>query len=156
MRYIWKQKNGVIAIDCELRNKKPFFKCIYHALVSSGLSKLDALRKIIDCGVNNRDSYDVFVEIIIETDPLYFIDFLKKYYRYATISSHHMRKLLQQVIDTPIPSMLTVFIDILDQYSMDNICDFEMFKFVLLRIKSLVLGDDNLSQRFHALELRSK
>lgn len=140
--------------DCELHNKLLFYKCIYNGLVKTELSKRDALTKIANYCATNKKCYTVIVEIIIETDPLYFVDMLNKYYRLATVSHPHMLKLLQHVMDNPAPSLLTVFIDMLDIYSSTDICDIGTLKLLLSKCKQLVLGDIMLSKRLNDIVLR--
>lgn len=140
--------------DCDLCEKLAFYKCIYHGLVMTGLSKRDALTKIDDYCCKKRASYDILLEIIIETDPLYFIDMLNKFYRYGTISSHHMLKLCQYACDNPAPYMLRVFIDILDTYSMSDVCDVGTFRILLLRAENLAAGDINLSNKLNNIASR--
>lgn len=143
--------------DCEQYGNFVFYKYIYNGLILTGLSKRDALSQVVDCCRKSRSSYDVVLEIIVESDPLCFIDILKQYYRHATVNHYHMYKLLQQVTITPVPALLTVFVDILDNAikpSMYDICDVESFKFILLGAKGLVEGDVVLSSRLSDIASR--
>lgn len=142
--------------DCEQRERILFFKYIYNGLVMTGISKRDALNKIADCCCKTKLSYSIILEIIVETDPLYFIDMLKIYYRYGTISTHNMVKLLQQVIDNPAPSLLTVFVEMLYKYSISDICDAATLKLLLSKAKYLTAGNNNMSERLNDIVLHNK
>lgn len=139
--------------DCKKCDKMHFLKFIYEGLVKTEMSKRDALTKIIDYCGNNIKSYNVILEIIIETDPLYFVDMLNKYFRLVTISRHHMLKLLHQVMDNPAPSLFAVFIDMLDKYSMSDV-DIGTFKLLLSKAKQLAREDIPMSKRLNEIALR--
>lgn len=137
--------------DCEKRENIPFLKFVFNGLVMTGLSKRDALTMVANKCSKTRDFYDVILEILIETDALYFIDKLKEYYLHGTISMDSMYKLLQQVIDNPDASLLTLFVDIIDKYSIYGVFDEETSKSILPRVKNLVLGNPSLSQKFNRI-----
>lgn len=140
--------------DCEKRENIPFLKFVYKGLVLSGLSERSALTMVTDNCCKNRDCYDIFLEIIIDKDALYFIDLLEKYYLYGTVSQPSAFKLLQQVMDVPGTSLLTTFVDILDQYSMYNAFDVETFQCIIPAVKKLALGNLSLSQKLIQIEQR--
>lgn len=140
--------------DCEKREKIPFLKFVFNGLVMTGLAKRDALTMVTDYSCKSRACYDLFLEIIIETDAVHFIDMLEKYYFHGTISEQSMLKLLQQVTDTPSTSFLTLFVDILDKYSMYSGFDAETFQFIMPRAKNLVMGNLSLSQQLNHIAQR--
>lgn len=140
--------------DCEKHEQIPFLKFVFYGLVLTGLSMRGALTMVTNKCCKNRDCYDIFLEIIIETDALYFIDLLADYYLYGTISKQSAYKLLEQVVDAPENTLLTLFIDILDKYSMYNAFDVDTFKGILPTVKNLALGNLKLSQMLNHIEQR--
>lgn len=141
---------------CDQHRKLFFYKNIFDALIMSGLSKNDALSKIIDRSCKNKTAYTVIVNIIVETDPLYFIEMLRKYYKLATIQTHHMMKLLNQVDDNPAPSLVKVFIDLFDKYSMSAVCDLGAFNILLLRARRFVADKPTLTRKLNRIASRKK
>ncbi len=137
--------------DCENREKIPFFKDIYQGLLMAGSSKRDALTTICNTCCKSKDCYDVFLEIIIDTNALHFIDLLSECYLYGTISTQSAYKLLQQVSDNPGSELLPVFVDILDKYSMYGGFDTETFRVIIPRVESLVLGKLSLTQQLNQI-----
>ncbi|KAG4076910.1 hypothetical protein HA402_015897 [Bradysia odoriphaga] len=122
-------------------------KFVFSGLVFYGLSKMEALTTITDYCSKSSKCYDVLLEIMIETDALYFVDTLKQYYLYGTIRTESMHKLLQQVADAPGTALLSVFIDILDKYSMRRDFDEKSLKNILPRAANLVKGNLSLTQQ---------
>lgn len=143
--------------DCERRSLIPFFKLIFNGLLLTGLSKRDALTRIINhCDKSQAGCHTVILEIIIETDALYFIDLLKTYYQQGTLNSNIIGKLVQQVIDNPAPTLVAVFIDILSKYSQSNICDIHTLRRLAFNIKDTIYatGDIILSEKFNEIVSR--
>ncbi|XP_037047465.1 uncharacterized protein LOC119082162 [Bradysia coprophila] len=122
-------------------------KFVFSGLVFYGSSKMEALTTITDYCSKSRKCYDVLLEIMIETDALYFVDTLKQYYLYGTIRTESMYKLLQQVVDAPGTALLSVFIDVLDKYSMCRGFDEKALKNIIPRAASLVKGNLSLTQQ---------
>lgn len=140
---------------CEKHKKITFYVHIYNALVKMELSKQEALSTIVDCCCQSEAAYTSIVNIMIEADPLYFIEMLKKYYRRAKIQTHSMVLLTEQVNDNPAPSLLKLFIDVFDKYSLTDLCDVGTYKLLLSRARILAIGDHSLIKKLNHIALRN-
>lgn len=146
---------GAIRI-CEERDHVEYLKFVFNGLLFNGSSKRDALTIVMECCSKSRKCYDILLEIMIDSDALYFVDSLKQYCSYGKIRTESLHKFLQQVVDAPGTALLPVFIDILDRYSIGRTFDEEAFKCIVPRAAKLVKGDLKLKQQLDHIVKRSK
>lgn len=138
---------------CERRSKLSYYSYIYDGLVMMNVSKLEALTKIGERCCKSRDACTALMNFIAK-DPLYFIDILRKYYRHADIRTNHMLKMLRQIKDNPSPSLLTLFVDIFDQYSLTDVRDIAPYRAIYYETIKLADGDIDLRQKLYEIALR--
>lgn len=139
---------------CDQHRKVFFYKNIFDALRMAGLSRRAALKKIVERSRKNKIAYTVIVNIIVETDPLHFLEMLKKFYKLATIHTHHMMKLMNQLNDNPVTPLLSIFIDMFDTYSMSPVCDAGAHKILLMRARCLASDKPRLARKLKQIESR--
>lgn len=138
---------------CERRNKLSYYAHIYDGLVLMNVSRLEALTKI---GMRCNKSRGACTELMnfIVSDTPYFIDLLRKYYRHADIQTHHMLKMLRQIKDNPSPSLLPLFVDVFDQYSLTDVRDIAPYRAIYYETIKLADGDIDLKQKLFQIALR--
>jgi len=144
---------GSVAI-CEEQENVESLKFVYNGLILHGSSKQDALTTVTDLCSKSTKCYDVLLDIMIESDALYFADTLKRYYLRGTIRTESLFKLLEQVVDAPGSALLSVFIEILDEYSMCRILDEQAFKCIIPRATELVQSNPILAQQLNHIVKR--
>lgn len=140
---------------CDGRRKSEFYLYIYDALVAMGELRIDALNSIIEHSCRDRVACTNILHIAAK-DPMYFIVTLKRFYLRADIQTQHLLKMLQQIVDNPAPSLLTLFIDMLDKYSMSDACEPMQYKQIYHNIIRFLVGDNALQQRLNYITKRNK
>ncbi|KAJ6634752.1 hypothetical protein Bhyg_13331, partial [Pseudolycoriella hygida] len=139
---------------CENHNQINYFKYIFRGMISIGWPRRKALKIITDCCQKCSTACNTILDIILNTDPLTLIDLLRNYCKNANIQDHHMTIFLHKICVNPAPSLLPVFVDMLERYSESNNHDAGTLKMMLFQCKRLVAGNDNLIRRLNHITMR--